>query len=236
MRIDGLWASTQLESKFKRGNLPIEQLCELISIRSTIIIVTVINTPSCFDTRTIILSFSDGSSWAKYKVVQIWPGLIVCKQVTVCPGHIWTTLYLNRSTRQACPTTARIAPPLSSLKESFAFADIGVLRSLRDVLAVCTHTTHWAICCLTVKTDKSRSVQSQPQHQMTSNGSYSRQRQLTLEDRTDNSILHVRGATFYFKNANCSCAQHWPKSIHTHTLKTLICDFDILCTVHVNSM
>jgi hypothetical protein len=28
-----------------------------------------------------------------YKVVQIWPGLIVCKQVTVCPGHIWTTLY-----------------------------------------------------------------------------------------------------------------------------------------------
>ena len=27
-----------------------------------------------------------------YKVVQIWPGLFVCKQVTVCPGHIWTTL------------------------------------------------------------------------------------------------------------------------------------------------
>ena len=30
---------------------------------------------------------------AIYKVVQIWPGLIVCKQVTVSPGHIWTTLY-----------------------------------------------------------------------------------------------------------------------------------------------
>jgi hypothetical protein len=30
-----------------------------------------------------------------YKVVQIWPGLLVCKQVTVCPGHIWTTLYLD---------------------------------------------------------------------------------------------------------------------------------------------
>jgi hypothetical protein len=29
-----------------------------------------------------------------YKVVQIWPGLIVSKQVTVCPGHIWTTLYI----------------------------------------------------------------------------------------------------------------------------------------------
>jgi hypothetical protein len=30
-----------------------------------------------------------------YKVVQIWPGLIVCKQVTVCPGHIWTTFYME---------------------------------------------------------------------------------------------------------------------------------------------
>jgi hypothetical protein len=30
-----------------------------------------------------------------YKVVQVWPGLIVCKQVTVCPGHIWTTLYYD---------------------------------------------------------------------------------------------------------------------------------------------
>jgi hypothetical protein len=27
-------------------------------------------------------------------VVQIWPGLFVCKQVTVCPGYIWTTLYI----------------------------------------------------------------------------------------------------------------------------------------------
>jgi hypothetical protein len=30
--------------------------------------------------------------YMKYKVVQIWPGWFVCKQVTVCPGHIWTTL------------------------------------------------------------------------------------------------------------------------------------------------
>jgi hypothetical protein len=43
-------------------------------------------------------------------VVQIWPALIVCKQVTVCPGHIWTTLYIQapsvRShycTRYFCP-------------------------------------------------------------------------------------------------------------------------------------
>ena len=34
---------------------------------------------------------------AKYKVVQIWPGLFVCKQVTVCPGHIWTTLYIRKT-------------------------------------------------------------------------------------------------------------------------------------------
>jgi hypothetical protein len=34
-----------------------------------------------------------GSLHIKYKVVQMWPGLIVCKLVTVCPGHIWTTLY-----------------------------------------------------------------------------------------------------------------------------------------------
>jgi hypothetical protein len=28
-------------------------------------------------------------------VVQIWPGLFGCKQVTVCPGHIWSTLYIT---------------------------------------------------------------------------------------------------------------------------------------------
>jgi hypothetical protein len=33
-------------------------------------------------------------------VVQIWPGLFVCKQVTVCPGHIWTTLYFIRDSCQ----------------------------------------------------------------------------------------------------------------------------------------
>jgi hypothetical protein len=33
---------------------------------------------------------------ATYKVVQIWPGRFVCKQVTVCPGNIWTTLHLDQ--------------------------------------------------------------------------------------------------------------------------------------------
>jgi hypothetical protein len=36
-----------------------------------------------------------------YKVVQIWPGLIVRKQVTVCAGHIWTTLYFKIGIRGA---------------------------------------------------------------------------------------------------------------------------------------
>jgi hypothetical protein len=32
---------------------------------------------------------------SRYKVIQIWPGRFVSKQVTVCPGHIWTTLYIH---------------------------------------------------------------------------------------------------------------------------------------------
>jgi hypothetical protein len=35
--------------------------------------------------------------YCSYKVVQIWPGQFVCKQVTVRPGHIWTTLYYTIS-------------------------------------------------------------------------------------------------------------------------------------------
>jgi len=31
----------------------------------------------------------------KYKVVQIWPGLFVCKSGDISPGHIWTTLYYH---------------------------------------------------------------------------------------------------------------------------------------------
>jgi len=35
-----------------------------------------------------------------YKVVQIWPGLIVYSLHTKSPGHIWTTLYFDHP--QAC--------------------------------------------------------------------------------------------------------------------------------------
>jgi hypothetical protein len=37
-----------------------------------------------------------------YKVVQIWPGRFVCKQVTVCPGYIWTTLYFMQFWNRHC--------------------------------------------------------------------------------------------------------------------------------------
>jgi hypothetical protein len=40
-----------------------------------------------------------------YKVVQIWPGRFVCKQVTVCPGHIWTTLYNSNSSKNRAVRT-----------------------------------------------------------------------------------------------------------------------------------
>jgi hypothetical protein len=39
----------------------------------------------------------------EYKVVQIWPVLIVYKQVTVCPGHIWTTLYVKSKWKTKYP-------------------------------------------------------------------------------------------------------------------------------------
>jgi hypothetical protein len=40
----------------------------------------------------------------KYKVIQIWPGLICVWLNLISPGHIWTTLYNCkwRSKREAC--------------------------------------------------------------------------------------------------------------------------------------
>jgi hypothetical protein len=62
----------------------------------------------------------------EYKVVQIWPGRFVCKQVTVCPGHIWTTLYmdilygLTLSTFNTLYYSETVALPLSNpLKLTF---------------------------------------------------------------------------------------------------------------------
>jgi hypothetical protein len=49
------------------------------------------------DSRLFLRQLLPSYSATNYKVVQIWPRLFVCKQVTVCPGHIWTTLYLSRT-------------------------------------------------------------------------------------------------------------------------------------------
>ena len=63
----------------------------------------------------------------RYKVVQIWPGRFVCKEVTVCPGHIWTALYIlilsshlrlglpNSLLPSAPPTKILYAPLLSPI-------------------------------------------------------------------------------------------------------------------------
>jgi hypothetical protein len=48
-----------------------------------------LNLSSCSTNRSVY------SSTLYYKVVQIWSRRFVCKQVTVCPGHIWTTLCIN---------------------------------------------------------------------------------------------------------------------------------------------
>ena len=37
-----------------------------------------------------------------YKVVQIWPGLFTLVYIQISPGHIWNTLYINRSRLHVC--------------------------------------------------------------------------------------------------------------------------------------
>ena len=71
------------------------------------------DSPLTYEEKRLLPNLANvlGGNKFKYKVVQIWPGLFVCKQVTVCPGHIWTTLYLHaalifmRSLRKLCPST-----------------------------------------------------------------------------------------------------------------------------------
>ena len=56
---------------------------------------------SCYSVNVLDSRLTWSLLWRRsYKVFQIWPGLIVCKQVIVCPGHIWTTLYLNVAPKQ----------------------------------------------------------------------------------------------------------------------------------------
>jgi hypothetical protein len=53
---------------------------------------------------------------AKYKVVQIWPGLFVCKQVTVCPSRILSTLYMVMSPGQHAEQNHNIRQVINPLK------------------------------------------------------------------------------------------------------------------------
>jgi hypothetical protein len=58
-------------------------------------------------------------------VVQIWPGRFVCKQVTVCPGHIWTTLYirgwLNKTKKEAGIHSSIARYLVSDVSRNFIF-------------------------------------------------------------------------------------------------------------------
>jgi hypothetical protein len=69
-----------------------------------------------------------------YKVVQIWSGLIVCKQVTVCPGHIWTTLYIHVGLKHLnCKTKNKLEV---SVKQSYPYTGLGEPRGLWEFEAL----------------------------------------------------------------------------------------------------
>ena len=102
----------------------------------------------------VTLRLNLGFCWRMYKVVHIWPGLIVCKLVTVCPSHIWTTLYnylpppkcvvlflshpicmLSRLNIHKCPTT-KIVPAIFNFNIPFCF--VISLSSLLGMTVFCT--------------------------------------------------------------------------------------------------
>jgi hypothetical protein len=87
------------------------------------------------DTTKLIFPFrkfaKSASKW-NYKVVQIWPGLIVCKQVTVCPGHIWTTLY-----------NTKFSLKMSSLLHAFSFQISSKTEVNNTALSKDIHSYKW---------------------------------------------------------------------------------------------
>jgi hypothetical protein len=99
-------------NEFRRSHC----MCETVDIATSSIAKC-----SCHQVVTNFLLFS-----VFYKVVQIWPGLIVCKQVTVYPGYIWTTLYL-------CPVWCLSREPPQRypyLQESILLSDCLVISVL----------------------------------------------------------------------------------------------------------
>jgi hypothetical protein len=135
-----------------------------------------INNTYCFSTATMIRERVSVFRHI-YKVVQIWPGLIVCKQVTVCPGHIWTTLYiaclaLTMYVQEYFCTTLRWRRPGVYKPETLCFTDwarlmheVEVVKKLQLWLKpsrsndVChsfyTHLTHAIIVCYRLNVYKS---------------------------------------------------------------------------------
>jgi hypothetical protein len=77
-----------------------------------------------------------------HKVVQIWPGLIVCKQVTVCPGHIWTTLYIHK-----CIHIERVSFSITlNFLITYSFLIIITWSySPTQALASCAIRLHWSL-------------------------------------------------------------------------------------------
>ena len=72
---------------------PVPRSFHLTNLRTFSEKLTAVRSPSILFYLSLLLA-CHSLKICKYKVVQIWPGLFVCKQVTVCPGHIWTTLYI----------------------------------------------------------------------------------------------------------------------------------------------
>jgi hypothetical protein len=89
--------------------------------------------------RPLFRGVSYGVTHVIYKVVQIWPGWFLCKQVTVCPGHISTTLYTNvAEVRKKQPVAHRsqIVDPCTSAITLFR-------QTIRQLIHQCNlqHTT-----------------------------------------------------------------------------------------------
>jgi len=64
-----------------------------------------------------------------YKVVQIWPGLFVCKSGDISPGHIWTTLYMYF----VCVRTSYTVSAFYFSEYKYIYAEVFFTKILRVV-------------------------------------------------------------------------------------------------------
>ena len=98
---------------------------------------------ACRSTLCGVLVVSGLVFWlGMYKVVQIWPGLIVCKQVTVCPGLPYTRPGCQEASSQQLQLLNPLGPTLTALPLSvsvFARSPLATHQRQRVAVAVC----HW---------------------------------------------------------------------------------------------